>query len=100
MKDPFTGEMSGPPLEHSEWLAEQERLQTEEAERNAAEKSRRATAKRQAAGNTAEDEPTFHGKPLSAYDKYADKDALMKLDGVGEKTADEILAARKKAAKK
>jgi hypothetical protein len=43
-----------------------------------------------------EEEPTFHGKPLSAYDKYADAAALQKIDGIGEKTADDILAARAK----
>jgi hypothetical protein len=51
---------------------------------------------RASAKDKAEEEPTFHGKPLSAYDKYADSAALQKIDGIGEKTADDILAARAK----
>jgi hypothetical protein len=56
----------------------------------------RLAAARASAKDKAEEEPTFHGKPLSAYDKYADSAALQKIDGIGEKTADDILAARAK----
>lgn len=44
----------------------------------------------------AEDEPTFHGKPLSAYDRYGTEDELTALDGIGAVTAKDILRARAK----
>ena len=94
-------ESDGPPLEHDEWYAEQMRLQEQERkerERQSRQRAASRTARRAAADDeeTGDDgEPTFAGKPLSAYDGIPDEE-LTDQDGIGEAKAEQIIAARKR----
>jgi hypothetical protein len=46
-----------------------------------------------------EDEPEFHGKPLSFYDDLGDEE-ITAIDGIGEGTLEKIRAAQKKRDRK
>jgi hypothetical protein len=99
MKDLQTGEIT-PPLPHEEY--QEQFAEAVEAERR--EKMKAAGAKSRAKSTRGakveeEDEPEFHGKPLSFYDDLGDEE-ITAIDGIGEGTLEKIRAAQKKRDRK
>jgi hypothetical protein len=95
MKDLQTGEIT-PPLPHEEY--QEEFQKNVEAERR--EKAKAGGARGRA--KTAEeddDEPEFHGKPLSFYDGKSDEQ-ITKIPGIAEGTLAKIRDAQKKRDRK
>lgn len=93
MKEIKNGEVTGeitPPLPHDEYA----KNARENAGREARAKAR-ATKGRGKATVEDEDEHTFAGRSLDAYDGMSDDD-ILDMDGVGEATLHRIKAAQKK----
>lgn len=78
-------ESSGVPLEHEEWYEQQTKLQAAEAKGKRAGKA--------PARAEDEDEPEFHGKPLSFFDGKSDEQ-ILKIEGIGPGTLDKIREAQ------
>lgn len=90
-------ESDGPPLEHEEWVEEQNReheRQRKELERQ--QKARPQTRRAAPEEPSEEEEPTFRGHKLSDFDGIPDDQIEGSKDGIGESTAKDIIKARHK----
>jgi hypothetical protein len=99
MKDLTTGEIT-PPLPHDEYMEEfQANVEAERREKAKAGGAKSRAKSSRAAKVEEEDEPEFHGNPLSFYDNLSAEEVTA-IDGIGDGTLEKIRAAQKKRDRK
>jgi hypothetical protein len=90
-------ESDGPPLEHDEWVEEQNREHERQRKELEGQQKSRPQSRRAAADDEGEEEePAFRGHKLSEFDGIPDDQLAGSKDGIGAGTAEQIVAARKK----